>query len=1533
MSNFTFPAGNEGDVVTNTETGDKYIFTNEAWILYRGDIDEFVNTAGDSMTGDLHLPNVDVEQSVFITEGELSADSAEEPEPWVLTLNPVNGGTMNKPYGVSVSPNGNYVYFYGMDGDQKISEDGGETFSTKRAGQGNSNIYTALIQDDGRIFRASANTLWRSTNLGASFSKVTPTINGHNNVITKSASWDDDIIISIANNTWVMTSTDGGDTWADKYQPNGSSKPAAVADDGSKVYILSENGNVSSWDGTDWDTLITLTGDFTASELRGLLYADGVFWLLDKNSMWKGGSSITDTFVPTGPGNGNTNSSYGSHFAKVGDAFVFNQQGEWSSVDEGQTWTLASSINSTNASGGEGFGYNSKYVFISPQTSQNTGALLRSPIPSVESSPQPLYWNGDKIATQSQIQAGVDGLLDMIGDMDSLQSIDMEKFIERTGDSMEGHLTVPDPANLRDAVNARYLQTQTDSLNSSIDLKVDRAGDSMGGPLMLHRQPKESMEAVPKVYVDTTVFDALNGMDSALDSATLRSLFVARTGDTMTGTLTAPDLSARDAVKINDGVLDVITGGDTEFKPLLTPVTNTSTYQQRGVSVSPNGQNIFVYGQDTKMKISKDGGETFGDIYFPTTKCRAGLALDDKLFANNGYETMVSYDLGYNWEQANPERSGHNVETIRYASWDRDLIYVTAYTGWLQVSYDGGENWNPLQRPAVDEGGLSDVNIDLRAFFDDGSKIWFYARDKENYPTITYSLMSWDGTTWDASHRFTGSGDGWDPTNVTNFMLGNGQWWAVVGGKKMFRGGSLLTDPFSPVPGEIPGNNSDIARTFMQVGDAILMDLNADRWISSQDDGATFEICFEAPGAGKYNNGIALLGDTMYLARGTQGVAALQSSPVPDPSVKELFWEGEKLASETKVKAAFEGLLDYLDDADERDRSDFLLRAGDSMTGPLQLPADPTEDLHAVTKQYVDSGIANLTFDSETIHNTIKQIIDSDDLVHVAGDTMTGFLTLHDHPDSDYHAATKAYVDMTIINAVDSATGAITIDSGMIRDTFVATAGDSMSGKLVLPSMKLGGDTSNDGRTILTFRNVADTVEDDELEAVAGDVAIDWDAWIKLPNPGGSYDEWRVKSGLNGRFVRAPRGYFKPGHNTMYSDDGVDWHEPGGITKGTAGIATDGNGTWLLSGGGSSPYVSYDNAETFTEMRKIPEFNMPSPAEDFDPELFEYGNGVWVGIGRLRKELWISDDNGLNWQNKSEYMPERKTFYGLATDGNGRWIATHSGGTVMRSDDDAQTWTSHATVVDNFNMRITQPSAITFAKGRWYSADRNSTKDGGNMLIGENDDDFGLKFTRYGGTVTKSLLYSDIEYGGGNFIATVSDYQSASRKPLYSPDGETWYQLSALEHRKYHQAAYGGKDGTWVLAAEVKNGVADGSSPSSTLGPVLVALPTASSLLWNGDIVATERNLEPLIKVVNDLSDRAAVPVNLNDIQDVTAENPEIGDTLVWNGSYWGAARPTAQVAYQQLAPSNPANGDLWFNTQTSVMSIWHANAWVQIGA
>jgi len=104
-------------------------------------------------------------------------------------------------------------------------------------------------------------------------------------------------------------------------------------------------------------------------------------------------------------------------------------------------------------------------------------------------------------------------------------------------------------------------------------------------------------------------------------------------------------------------------------------------------------------------------------------------------------------------------------------------------------------------------------------------------------------------------------------------------------------------------------------------------------------------------------------------------------------------------------------------------------RVGDTMTGPLLLNDNPTLPLHAVTKQYVDTGLV-LKSDATHVHP----------YVNTSGDTMTGLLVLSGDPTVPLHAATKQYVDTGL---------------GLKSDTthihpYVNTSGDTMTGLLVL---------------------------------------------------------------------------------------------------------------------------------------------------------------------------------------------------------------------------------------------------------------------------------------------------------------------------------------------------------------------------------------------------------------------------------------------------------------------------------------------------
>lgn len=88
--------------------------------------------------------------------------------------------------------------------------------------------------------------------------------------------------------------------------------------------------------------------------------------------------------------------------------------------------------------------------------------------------------------------------------------------------------------------------------------------------------------------------------------------------------------------------------------------------------------------------------------------------------------------------------------------------------------------------------------------------------------------------------------------------------------------------------------------------------------------------------------------------------------------------------------------------------------AGDTMTGPLELPGDPTLPLQAVPKQYVDGKLAvdEAPFDDNAYGRFHYGWIPT---VKLLGDRMTGPLELYGNPVRSLEAATKQYVDQGAI--------------------------------------------------------------------------------------------------------------------------------------------------------------------------------------------------------------------------------------------------------------------------------------------------------------------------------------------------------------------------------------------------------------------------------------------------------------------------------------------------------------------------------------
>jgi hypothetical protein len=87
----------------------------------------------------------------------------------------------------------------------------------------------------------------------------------------------------------------------------------------------------------------------------------------------------------------------------------------------------------------------------------------------------------------------------------------------------------------------------------------------------------------------------------------------------------------------------------------------------------------------------------------------------------------------------------------------------------------------------------------------------------------------------------------------------------------------------------------------------------------------------------------------------------------------------------------------------------FVPITGGTMTGPLVLPANPTTNLQAAPKQYVDAGDATVTTNFQNADTNLQTQVNAK--VTKAGDTLTGPLVLAADPASALQAATKQYVD------------------------------------------------------------------------------------------------------------------------------------------------------------------------------------------------------------------------------------------------------------------------------------------------------------------------------------------------------------------------------------------------------------------------------------------------------------------------------------------------------------------------------------------
>ncbi|MBX3543237.1 tail fiber domain-containing protein [Chelatococcus sp.] len=152
----------------------------------------------------------------------------------------------------------------------------------------------------------------------------------------------------------------------------------------------------------------------------------------------------------------------------------------------------------------------------------------------------------------------------------------------------------------------------------------------------------------------------------------------------------------------------------------------------------------------------------------------------------------------------------------------------------------------------------------------------------------------------------------------------------------------------------------------------------------------------------------------------------------------------------------------YVDTAD----SNLMPKSGGTFTGQIVLPGPPSNDLQAATKKYVDDKVAansgsggvsqgyvdqgdanSRLYTDNKVQALQAQLPNTANFLAKAGDTMTGFLTLVGNPANNLHAAPKQYVDaaITALNPTFSAIGTQIATAQGTANTANTTANSALS--------------------------------------------------------------------------------------------------------------------------------------------------------------------------------------------------------------------------------------------------------------------------------------------------------------------------------------------------------------------------------------------------------------------------------------------------------------------------------------------------------
>ncbi|HEU4717466.1 MAG TPA: hypothetical protein VFU15_06525 [Bacteroidia bacterium] len=216
----------------------------------------------------------------------------------------------------------------------------------------------------------------------------------------------------------------------------------------------------------------------------------------------------------------------------------------------------------------------------------------------------------------------------------------IDSKVDLAGDTMTGPLVLSgDPSVANGAATKNYVDNADASIVTQVNTKVSKAGDTMTGPLILSGNPSLDFGAATKVYVDNADASIVTQVNTKVSKA----------GDTMTGPLILSgnpslDFGAATKVYVDNGLLTKLSlSGGTMTGALTLNGDPSSSLEAATKNYVDNADASIVTQVNTK--VSKAGDTMTGPLILSGNPS-LDFGAATKVYVDNGLLTKLSLSGG-----------------------------------------------------------------------------------------------------------------------------------------------------------------------------------------------------------------------------------------------------------------------------------------------------------------------------------------------------------------------------------------------------------------------------------------------------------------------------------------------------------------------------------------------------------------------------------------------------------------------------------------------------------------------------------------------------------------------------------------------------------------------------------------------------------------------------------------------------------------------------------------------------------------------